>query len=288
MIDLVLRTRNPRRIRRLKGNAVVVTVAAVYLLTIIVVAIFAPVFAPHSPYTTSLLESLSPPGTSGHLLGTDSTGRDTLSRLIYGARLSLIAPLGVVVLSTTVGVILGLVAARRGGWTDAVISRAMDVVFAFPSLLLAMIAIAIFGQGLVAPICALAIGYTPLIGRIVRGIALQELAKPYVGAYHVMGFASMYVTFRRVLPNLMPTILAQSALAFGYGLIDLASLSYLGLGVQPPDADWGTMINQSQTDVLQGSPWSAVIPGLAILFTVMAVNVLGERLSVALARREAE
>ncbi|MFT4082879.1 MAG: ABC transporter permease [Nocardioides sp.] len=275
-----------RRIRRLSASNTVAALAGGFLGLVVVVAIFAPAVAPHSPYATSLLDALQPPGSAGHLLGTDSTGRDTLSRLLYGARLSLIAPLGVVLLSAVAGVVLGLVAARRGGWADVLISRGMDIVFAFPSLLLAMLAVAVFGDGLTAPICSLAIAYTPFLGRIVRSVALQEAARPYVGSYQVMGFSGWYVTFRRILPNLMPVVLAQSALAFGYALMDLASLSYLGLGVQPPQADWGTMINQSQSDLLQGSPWSALIPGLAILLTVVAVTVIGERLSSDLARRD--
>jgi peptide/nickel transport system permease protein len=274
-------------LRRLAGNNVMVVISAAFLAVVIVVAVFAPVVAPHSPYETSLLDSLLPPGSAGHLLGTDSTGRDTLSRVMYGARLSLIAPLGVVLLSGIAGTLLGLVAAHRGGWADMLISRSMDIVFAFPSLLLAMLSVAVFGGGLVAPICSLAIAYTPFLGRIVRSVALQESARPYVGSYQVMGFTNTYVTFRRILPNLLPLVLAQSALAFGYSLIDLASLSYLGLGVQPPKADWGTMINESQADILQGNAWSAIIPGLAILLTVIAVNVIGERLSDNLAHREA-
>lgn len=274
------------RTRRLSASSTVTFVAAAYLVVVVVLAVFAPIVAPHSPYTTSLLDSLLPPGSVDHLLGTDSTGRDTLSRLLYGARLSLIAPAGVVVLSVLGGTLLGLTAARVGGWVDVGLSRAMDIVFAFPSLLLAMLAVVVFGDGLAAPICALAISYTPFLGRVVRNVALQESARPYVGSYQVMGFSAIYVTLRRILPNLMPIVLAQAALAFGYAMIDLASLSYLGLGVQPPKADWGTMINDSQGAIIQGSPWSAVIPGIAILVTVVAVNVLGERLSAGLARRD--
>lgn len=265
--------------RRLTGSNVIAGLAAGYVVVLVVVAIGAPVLAPHSPYETSLMDALAPPGTAGHLLGTDSTGRDTLSRVIYGARLSLVAPLGVVALSGTAGTVLGLTAARRGGWADVLISRAMDIVFAFPSLLLAMLAVAVFGNGLTAPVVALAVAYTPFLGRVVRSVAVQENARPYVGSYQVMGFSGFYVTYRRILPNLLPVIVAQAALAFGYSLIDLASLSYLGLGVQPPDADWGTMINQSQSDILQGRPWSAIVPGLFILVTVISVNIIGERLS---------
>lgn len=276
-----------RRLRRqLSASNGLVIAAGTFLILVILAAILAPLIAPYSPYTTSLSDALLPPGSPGHILGTDSTGRDTLSRLIYGARLSLLAPLGVVLLSTTAGTALGLLAARRGGWPDVLVGRGMDIILAFPSLLLALIAVAVFGAGLIAPIIALAIAYTPFIGRVVRSAALQELARPYVSSYEVMGFSGAYVTVRRVLPNLLPLILAQAALAFGYALIDIAALSYLGLGVQPPEADWGTMINQSQSDIILGSPWSAIIPGIVILLTVVSMNVVGERLAVAVSGRQ--
>lgn len=276
-----------RRLRRqLSASNGLVIAAGAFLILVILAAILAPLIAPYSPYTTSLSDALLPPGSPGHILGTDSTGRDTLSRLIYGARLSLLAPLGVVLLSTTAGTALGLLAARRGGWPDVLVGRGMDIILAFPSLLLALIAVAVFGAGLIAPIIALAIAYTPFIGRVVRSAALQELARPYVSSYEVMGFSGAYVTVRRVLPNLLPLILAQAALAFGYALIDIAALSYLGLGVQPPEADWGTMINQSQSDIILGSPWSAIIPGIVILLTVVSMNVVGERLAVAVSGRQ--
>lgn len=284
MLESVPQVRRIRR--RLSASNGLVAAAATLLGLVVVAATFAPVFAPYSPYATSLSDALLPPGSPGHLLGTDSTGRDTLSRLIYGARLSLLAPLGVVLISTVAGVTLGLVAARRGGWLDVLVGRGMDIVLAFPSLLLALIAVAIFGAGLIAPVIALAIAYTPFIGRVVRSAALQELARPYVGSYEVMGFSGTYITIRRVLPNLLPLILAQAALAFGYALIDIAALSYLGLGVQPPEADWGTMINQSQGDIILGSPWSAIIPGIAIVLTVVSMNIVGERLAVAVSGRQ--
>jgi peptide/nickel transport system permease protein len=203
---------------------------------------------------------------------------------MYGARLSLLAPLGVVVVATVAGVVLGLAAARGPGWLDTVLSRAMDVVFAFPGLLLAMLAVAVFGPGLVAPMAALAISYTPFVGRVVRSLALQEAGRPYVDSYSVMGFSRLAVTVRHILPNLVPVIAAQSALSFGYALVDLATLSFLGLGVRPPASDWGSMIAQSQPALLQGLPWGAVIPGLAVLLTVVAVNVLGDHLADSVGR----
>lgn len=259
-----------------------------FLVLAALTGLLAPVLAPHSPDATSLLDSLLPPGSPGHLLGTDSTGRDVLSRLMYGARLSLLAPLGVVLLSGLLGTTIGLLAARAGGWADAVLSRGMDIVFAFPSLLLAMLVVAVFGPGVLAPVCALAISYTPFIGRVVRSVALQESAKPYLESYRVMGFGKMWVTLRHLLPNVLPVVIAQSALSFGYALVDLASLSYLGLGVRPPASDWGSMINEAQSAILQGSAWAGLVPGVAILLTVVSVNVIGEHIGASIGRKRSE
>ncbi|MFC9977877.1 ABC transporter permease [Spirillospora sp. NPDC127200] len=276
-----LRARSARRRRR----PLSLSIAVVILLGVIATAVLAPVLAPHSPETTSLLNSLAPPGAAEHLLGTDSVGRDLLSRLMYGARLSLLAPLAVVLLSGLLGTAMGLLAARAGGWVDAVLSRAMDIVFSFPSLLLAMLVVAVSGPGLAAPICALAVSYAPFIGRVVRSVAVQEGARPYVESYRVMGFGEWWVTLRHLLPNILPVLLAQGALSFGYALMDLAALSYLGLGVRPPEADWGSMISQERGAILRGEVWSGLLPGLAVLVTVVCVNLIGEHISASVGRK---
>lgn len=269
-------TRAPKR-RRRRTPALVVA-SATFLVLVTLAAIFAPLIAPHDPDQTNLLQALAPPSLD-HLFGTDSTGRDTLSRVLHGARLSLLAPLAVVILTTIVGAAVGVIAARAGGAVDVVVSRTMDIVFAFPALLLAMLSVAIFGPGLIAPICALAIAYIPFMGRIMRSATLQEQARAYVGSHAVMGFTSMWITMRHILPNILPILLAQATLAFGYAMLDLAALSYLGLGVQPPAADWGSMIAQSQSAVLQGNLWSIVFPSAAVILTVLSVNTLGEWIS---------
>ncbi|MFG2948383.1 ABC transporter permease [Streptomyces adustus] len=280
-----LRAKSARTRRR---RPLSLTLASVSLALAALTALLAPVLAPHSPDATNLLDALLPPGSPGHLLGTDSTGRDVLSRLLYGARLSLLAPLGVVLLSGLLGTTIGLLAARAGGWADAVLSRGMDIIFAFPSLLLAMLVVAVFGPGIAAPVCALAVSYTPFIGRIVRSVALQESAKPYLESYRVMGFGEIWVTVRHLLPNVLPVVIAQSALSFGYALVDLASLSYLGLGVRPPSSDWGSMINEAQSAILQGSAWTGLIPGVAVLLTVVSVNVIGEHVGASIGRKGSE
>lgn len=255
-----------------------VAAALFFLALITIAAILAPVISPHDPNQTNILAAQAPPSLT-HWFGTDSTGRDTFSRLLYGARLSLIAPLLVALLTTVIGAAVGLTAARAGGMVDLIISRTMDIVFAFPSLLLALLAVAIFGPGLVAPIGALAIGYIPFIGRIVRAAALQEQARPYIGCHQVMGFTPWWITVRHILPNILPVLVAQATLTFGYAMLDLAALSYLGLGVLPPAADWGSMISQSQSVVLQGDLWSIIYPSLAVILTVLSVNVLGESIT---------
>lgn len=264
--------------RRRRRTPALVVASATFLVLVTLAAIFAPLIAPHDPDQTNLLQALAPPSLD-HLFGTDSTGRDTLSRVLHGARLSLLAPLAVVILTTIVGAAVGVIAARAGGAVDVVVSRTMDIVFAFPALLLAMLSVAIFGPGLIAPICALAIAYIPFMGRIMRSATLQEQARAYVGSHAVMGFTSMWITMRHILPNILPILLAQATLAFGYAMLDLAALSYLGLGVQPPAADWGSMIAQSQSAVLQGNLWSIVFPSAAVILTVLSVNTLGEWIS---------
>ena len=272
------------RVRSIGGNWLLFG-AGVVLAGFVLVALFAPLLAPHDPNAIDLSNALASPSPA-HWLGTDQSGRDTLSRLIYGARTSLVGPLTVVAASTVLGVVVGLVAGWRAGWLDTLLSRVLDVMFAFPGLLLAILAVSLFGKGLLAPIIAMSIAYTPFVARLVRGLVQSAKARPYVSAYTVQGFSGAHIAARRVLPNVSPTVLAQSTLNFGYALLDLAALSFLGLGVQPPTSDWGVMINESRGAVLQGSPLSAVIPSLAVVLTVVAFNVIGEELGDRIAGRD--
>ncbi|MFH9796034.1 ABC transporter permease [Streptomyces virginiae] len=260
--------------------------ACLALLTLFVlVALLAPWLTPHDPTFGRLGDTLLGPG-ADHWLGTDQGGRDTLSALIAGTRTSLAGPLGVVVFSTLLGTAVGLFTAWRGGWIDAMAGRALDIVFAFPALLLAILAVALFGKGMTAPVIAMAIAYTPYTARLVRGLAVQEKARPYIAAYRVQGHSAPFITVRRMLPNIAPTLLAQSTVNFGYALLDLAALSFLGLGAQPPTPDWGAMINQGQAAVLQGQPLSAIAPAFAVVLVVVAFNVVGESLGDRLAGRD--
>lgn len=241
-------------------------------------AVLAPVIAPYPPDQVDLAAVHAGPS-AAHWLGTDALGRDLLSRLIHGARTALVGPLLVVVASTTLGILLGLLAGWRGGWLDAVLGRVFDVVFAFPSLLIAIMAVALFGKGLVAPVIAMSIAYAPFVARLTRSLVTAERSRPYVSAYRVQGFGGAWIAFRRVLPNVTPIVGAQSTLNFGYVLAELAALSFLGLGVQAPTADWGAMINQAQSGLIGGHFLPAIVPAVAVVLTVVTVNVVGEELS---------
>ncbi|MGW1765713.1 ABC transporter permease [Streptomyces sp. NPDC002073] len=277
--------RGPLARLRALGGGPLQRICLVLLGLFVLVALFAPWLAPQDPTFGELGETLSPPS-AAHWLGTDQGGHDTFSALIEGARTSLAGPLAVVLFSTLAGIAVGLLAAWRGGWADTLINRILDIVFAFPALLLAILAVAVFGKGMTAPVLAMAIAYMPYTARLVRGLAAQEKARPYIAAYRVQGHSGPYVAVRRLLPNIGPTVLAQSTVNFGYVLLDLAALSFLGLGVQPPTPDWGAMINQGQAAVLEGRPLSAIAPAMAIVLVVVAFNVVGESLGDRLAGRE--
>jgi peptide/nickel transport system permease protein len=250
----------------------------VVLSAVVLTAIFAPFLAPYDPDAVDFTSFLAPPS-AAHWLGTDALGRDLLSRLIYGGRTALIGPLLVVVVSTIIGILLGLWAGWRGGWIDAALSRIFDVLFAFPSLLIAIMAVALFGKGLVAPVIAMSIAYAPFVARLTRSLVAAERLRPYVSAYRVQGFGGAWIALRRVLPNVTPIVGAQSTLNFGYVLAELAGLSFLGLGVQAPTADWGAMINEAQSGVAAGQFLPAIAPAVAVVIVVVCVNIIGEELS---------
>ncbi|MEV7794067.1 ABC transporter permease [Streptomyces sp. NPDC087512] len=270
---------------RLFGQGPLFAGSVAVLAALVLVALLAPVLAPYDPEALDLSASLV--GTTGdHLLGTDQSGRDILSRLVHGARTGLLGPLLVVAVSTVLGTLLGALAAWRGGWADAILSRSMDLVFAIPGLMLAILLVSVVGTGMTAPVIAMAVAYTPYVGRLVRGIAQQEKARPYIEAYVVQGWSGWTVCVRHLLPNIAPTVLAQSAMNFGYALMDLAALSFLGFGAQPPTADWGAMINEGQSAVLQGAMLPALAPSACIVLAVVAFGIVGEGLADRIGKRE--
>jgi len=263
---------------RLPRIGVVGIVSAVVIVLLALVAILAPVLTPHDPNAIDLLHPFAGPS-SEHLLGTDDTGRDLLSRLIAGSRTSLVGPLLVVLLEVALGVPLALLAAWRGGFVDGVLSRALDVIFAFPGILLAILVIAFFGAGLRSAVIALAIAHMPYLARVTRGAAIRERRLAYVTALEVQGFSAFRICARHLVPNLVPLIVAQATVSFGYVMIDLAGLSFLGLGVQPPTADWGVMVAAGEQNILAGHPAQSLYAGALIVITVCAFTLLGERLA---------
>jgi peptide/nickel transport system permease protein len=269
----------PRRLtRRLGSVGPLGTVSAVVIGIAAFIALIGPWIAPHDPNATDgiTLQFQSAPG---HLLGYDANGRDVFSRLLAGARTSMVGPLIVVTVSILLGVTIAIAAAWRGGRFDTLVSGALDIAFAFPGILLAILAAAVFGAGLFAAICVLSLAYTPYIARVVRGSALQERSKPYIAALEVQGMSPWAICFRHLLPNLSGIVVAQATTLFGYAMVDLAAISFIGLGVQQPAADWGVMVFENRQGIAIGKPVPALVGGLCLIGVVIAFNILGERLA---------
>jgi peptide/nickel transport system permease protein len=280
-VPAALPVQRRRILPRLDAPAAAI-VGGVIILVLVLVAILAPLIAPHDPNAVDLSASLEGASAS-HPLGQDASGRDTLSRLFHGARTSLLGPLLVVLLSTVVGVPLGLLAGYKGGIVDGVLARSWDVMFAFPPLLLAIVIVAAFEPGFWPATIAISITYVPLLARVVRGVVLVEREKVYVDACKVQGFSGLRVSVGHVLPNVAPTIVAQSTLNFGYALLDLAGLAFLGLGVQPPTADWGAMLADGRRNIVL-SYTEVVAASVTIAVAVVAFNLLGDALTHRLGR----
>jgi peptide/nickel transport system permease protein len=256
-------------------------VAGIVIAIVVLAAVLATLLAPYDSDAQDLALSLKG-GSTAHFLGTDKLGRDELSRLLVGARTTLLSALLVVAVSTAAGIPLGLVSGYFGGAVDALVSRTLDVVLAFPALLLALMIVATFGRGTANAVIALSVVYVPAIARLVRSSCLLEKRLPYVEAARALGFSNSRIMFRHVLPNVVPLLLVQAPIDFAYSMLDLAALSFLGLGVQPPRADWGAMLAEGREYLLL-SPRLALIPGAAIIVTVVAFNLLGDGLKARVA-----
>jgi peptide/nickel transport system permease protein len=255
------------------GLAALVVIAGLGL-----VMLAAPLLPLADPADVDLAHSFAPPS-ADHPLGTDSNGRDLLARLVWGSRTALLGPLIVTAAATTVGVLLAVAAAWRGGWLDSVTSRVFDIGFAFPGVLLALVVAAVVGAGIGAAVGALAVALVPSIGRVTRGTALQQLRLPYVDALRVQDHSPVAICARHLLPNLGALVVAQATLTFGYALVDLAALSYLGLGVDQATPDWGVMVAAGQPDILAGHPQQSLYAGALIVVAVAACCVVGERVT---------
>jgi peptide/nickel transport system permease protein len=251
------------------------------ILLLILTAIFAPLFATHDPYEMDVTKTLIGPGESGHLLGTDSFGRDIFSRIIYGARISLIVGIAAVLFGAVLGSFLGLISGYFGGKTDTIIMRIMDGMMAFPFILLSIVLMTVLGQGLVNVILAIGISNIPGFARVVRGQVLTVKESEYIEVTRSLGAKHGRIIFKHVVPNSIAPLIVYSTMSVAGAIISEASLSFLGLGVQPPTASWGSMLQEGK-NFLVLSPELATISGLAILITVLGINIFGDGLRDAL------
>jgi dipeptide transport system permease protein len=269
----------------LRSNRGAMAALTIILLTILC-AILAPVIAPHDYTAQNVDIALQPPawaegGSSTYILGTDGIGRDILSRILYGARYSLMIGLIVVTLSLTTGVMFGLVAGFHRGTVDSLIMRLMDIILALPSLLLAIVIVVLLGTGLTNAMIAVAITNIPHYARLTRAAVMTELTKDYVIASKVAGAGTLRLMFKTVLPNCLAPLIVQSTLGISSAVLDAAALGFLGLGAQPPTPEWGTMLADAR-QYIDSAWWVVTFPGLAILVTVLAFNLLGDGLRDAL------
>ncbi len=266
--------------RRLLRNRLAVGGLVVVVL-VVATALLAPVLPLADPNATDLSQRLKGIGSDGHLLGTDKLGRDVLSRIVWGARVSLLAGMLATVAAAVVGSLIGLTSGYFGGVVDATFMRLVDVVMAYPYLLLAIALVAALGPGLGKAMIAVAVVNIPFFARAVRGATLTVVSKDYVEAATLCGRPRWMTPFAEVLPNVFSTVLVTSSTTVGWMITETAGLSFLGLGAQPPSSDWGTMLGGGR-DLLTVAPHVSVVPGLTIFVVVMALNFLGDGLRDAL------
>jgi peptide/nickel transport system permease protein len=271
--DLRGEVRRPRfRLWRNRSAQIGGTVMIILLFA----AVFGPLIAPYPPNKPNYVHQFEGPSRS-HLLGTDEFGRDTLSRLLYGARIALAIGLIADGIAAVIGAALGLVSGYYGGWVDSIIMRFMDIMLAFPYLLLALIVVAVLGPSLQNAMIAIGIVYVPQFGRLVRGTVLSVRQQDYVSAATVMGASPVRVMLRHVLPNALVPIIVMATLTVGHAILEASGLSFLGLGAQPPTAGWGAMLYGGR-NYMRSDIWLATITGIAILITVLGFNLLGDGL----------
>lgn len=252
-------------------------VSGIFILILAVIAIVtavAPGILPYDPYQQDLGQSLLPPSAE-HWFGTDLQGRDIFCRVMVGTQISLSVGLIAVAFSLTIGVILGSIAGYKGGWIDTVIMRVMDMMLAIPSILLAIAIMAALGPGIEKAVVAIGLVSIPEYARIVRSEILAIKENDYVAAARVIGDSNFKIVFRHVLPNALPSIIVRATLGISSAILDCAALGFLGLGVQPPAAEWGDMLGRGRNELFR-APWLMIFPGLAITLAVLAFNLLGD------------
>jgi ABC-type dipeptide/oligopeptide/nickel transport system permease subunit len=265
-----------RRLRRSRSATLGLALLAVFAAC----GVLAPWIAPYDPYASDLENSLKPPS-ARHWLGTDELGRDLLSRILYGARLSMVIGTIAVAIGVVVGVPLGLLSGYLGGWFDLLVQRLVDVLLAFPSTVLAILLVTILGVGLVNVMIAVGIVSVPTYTRLVRGQVLSLKEQEFVLAARALGAGSLRIVFRHVLPNTLAVLIVQTTLQVASAILSAAALGFLGLGVQQPTAEWGAMLSTARQHI-QLAPHTLVFPGLAIMLTVLGFNLFGDGLRDAL------
>jgi peptide/nickel transport system permease protein len=265
-----------RRMRRVRFATLGIVVVAL----VVFLALFADFLAPLDPVKPDLNRSLEPPG-AAHLLGTDDLGRDILSRVIYGARVSLLAGVVSVAIALVAGVGLGVISGYRGGWVDNAIMRLMDALLSFPAIVLALAIAAAIGAGLTNVMIAIGIVNTPTFARLARGQTLAVRELDFVGAARVLGAWDLRIMRVHLLPNIAAPLIVQTSLSVAFAILAEASLSFLGFGVKPPEPSWGSMVSMGR-GYLQQAPWLVFGPGAAIFITVMGFNFVGDALRDAL------
>jgi peptide/nickel transport system permease protein len=256
-------------------------IGLVILGILLIVALAGPWMSPYDPLQQSFDVQLNRPSAAHHLLGTDQYGRDIFSRILYGTRSALLAGLVANGIATALGVLIGLIAGFYGRWIDALLMRFTDMMLSFPYLLLALIIVSVLGPGLESAIIAIGIVYTPQFARLVRGTVLEARENEYVEAARALGVPARTMMRRHLLPNVLAPIIVMATLTVGLAIVETAGLSFLGLGAQPPAADWGAMLADGRSYMLS-SPWLSTFPGVAILITVLGFNLLGDGLRDAL------
>ena len=280
-----LRTARPHRpnvlslmLRGARGRHWTFNVGAVLLVLVLLVLVLTPWLSPHDPATQDLAHRLAGPS-ADHWFGTDHLGRDVLSRLMWGGRFSVTIAAITLAICAVSGSIIGALAARRGGWLDELVMRSVDVLICFPDVVVALFLIALFGTGYGTLIAALTIGGWTPFARLMRGLALEINAKDYVEAAEILGSPKSYIVFRHVIPHASRPVVAMGFLRFGHKLITVGALSYLGLGVQPPDSDWGAMLLDAQP-YMERAPSLGILPGAAIFITALSVTMIGQGLDL--------
>jgi len=264
----------------MRRNSGVLAGGAIVLVTILI-AVFAPLLAPADPYATNPAQALLPPGSPGHILGTCELGQDMASRLIYGARLSLGIGFVAALMASSIGLLLGTLSGFFGGWLDVVVMRAMDIMLSFPYILLAIVIVAILGPGLVNTLMAVAVLGIPFYVRVVRAAVLSIKDQEYVQAARLIGCSNRRIIARTIVPNVISPVITAFSLDVGWLILEAASLSFLGLGAQPPTAEWGAMLASSRQYFIL-APHVALLPGMCIFILVLGCNLFGDGLRDAL------